>query len=208
MPSIARKTAAFATAALIAYGVALPVLAQDAAPSLSAGTPIDPESNIGRPYTLETQGDWEIRCVKAPEGSVDPCSMYQLLKDDEGNEVAEVTMFYVGSDTVEAAATFTTPLETLLTAQLAFFVDGENGRRYPYSFCTKVGCFVRAGMSATEVEQLKKGVEGLVGIVPVGRPDEPVKLKLSLKGFTAAYTKVTELNIAAKDGKGPEAPAE
>ena len=206
MIPVARKTTTFAAAALIVFGATLPLAAQDT--TLSQGTPIESADAVGRPYILETQGDWDIRCVKAPEGTPDPCSMYQLLKDDEGNEVAEVTMFHVGSKDVEAAATFTTPLETLLPAQLAFFVDGQNGRRYPYSFCTKTGCFVRAGMSLAEIDQLKKGVEGQVGIVPVGRPDEPVKLKISLKGFTAAYTKVTELNIAALAEKPAKAPAE
>lgn len=156
------------------------------------------ESNIGRPYTLETHGDWEIRCLKAPEGQPDPCSIYQLLKDDKGNEVAEVAIFHVGEGEVDAAATFTTPLETLLTGQLALFVDGDNGRRYPFSFCNPVGCYVRAGLSGADVNLFKKGNEAMVGIVPVGRPDEPVKLKMSLTGFTAAYAKVTELNKAAR----------
>lgn len=206
MFSISRKITTLASATVLTLAAALPLAAQDS--GLSAGTPITPESNVGRAYTLETHGDWEVRCINAPEGQVDPCSMYQLLKDEDGTEVAEVALFHVGSEEVEAAATFTTPLETLLTAQLALFVDGENGRRYPFQFCNRVGCFVRAGLTTADVDLLKKGSEGMVGIVPLGRTDEPVRLTLSLTGFTAAYTKVTELNEAAKNGEGPSAPEE
>ncbi|NIY81185.1 invasion associated locus B family protein [Celeribacter sp. HF31] len=203
---ISHKITTLASATVLTLAAALPLAAQDT--GLSAGTPITPESNVGRAYTLETHGDWEVRCINAPEGQVDPCSMYQLLKDQDGTEVAEVALFHVGSEEVEAAATFTTPLETLLTAQLALFVDGENGRRYPFQFCNRVGCFVRAGLTTADVDLLKKGAEGMVGIVPLGRTDEPVRLKLSLTGFTAAYTKVTELNEAAKNGEAPSAPDE
>lgn len=203
MTSITRKLTALASAAACALSLAQPLAAQDS--ELSAGTPIATD-NIGRPYTLETHGDWEVRCIKAPEGQPDPCSLYQLLKDDNGAQVAEIAIFHVGQGDIEAAATFTTPLETLLTGQLALFVDGENGRKYPFQFCNKVGCFVRAGLTAADVDMLKKGSEGMVGIVPVGRTDNPVTLKMSLSGFTAGYTKVTELNEAAKKGEGPSAP--
>jgi invasion protein IalB len=210
MISVSRTLSVFATVTACALTLAQPLAAQDN--TLSAGTPVNadgtaaPADNVGRPYTLETNGDWEIRCLKAPEGQPDPCSLYQLLKDDEGTEVAEVAIFHVGQENVEAAATFTTPLETMLTAQLAFFVDGENGRKYPFQFCNKVGCFVRAGLTAEDIEMMKKGNEGMVAIMPLGRGDNPVKLKLSLSGFTAGYTKVTELNEAAKTGEGPTAP--
>ncbi len=205
MFSISHKITSLTSATLLALSVAMPSMAQDA--GLSTGTPIE-TNTVGRAYTLETHGDWEVRCINAPEGQVDPCSLYQLLKDEDGTEVAEVALFHVGSDEVEAAATFTTPLETLLTAQLALFVDGENGRRYPFQFCNRVGCYVRAGLTSDDVALLKKGAEGLVGIVPVGRTEEPVRLKLSLTGFTAGYAKVTELNEAAKNGEGPSAPDE
>ena len=173
------------------------------APALSEGTPIDAENNIGRTYTLETFDDWELRCIKAPEGQADPCSIYQLLKDESGNEVAEVTMFNLGEEKVDAAMTITTPLETLLTAQLSFFVDEANGRRYPFSFCTQVGCFVRAGLTTAEVDQFKKGAAAQIGVVPASQPDKTLRLTMSLSGFTAAYAKVTEMNVAAREAAKP-----
>ena len=135
---------------------------------------------------------------RPPEGQPDPCSMYQLLKDSDGTEVAEVTVFHIGSEEVEAAATFTVPLETQLQAQLTFFIDDANGRRYPFSFCNKVGCFVRAGLKTEDIDLLKKGASGKVAIVPYGS-NSPVELNVSLSGFTAGYEKVSELNVAARE---------
>ncbi|MEO0932065.1 MAG: invasion associated locus B family protein, partial [Pseudomonadota bacterium] len=58
---------------------------------LSLGEPIGPQ--IGQPYVLQEFGDWEMRCVKAPEGQSDPCNLYQLLENDEGVAVAEFNLF-------------------------------------------------------------------------------------------------------------------
>ena len=41
------------------------------------------------PATFEA---WEQRCVRTEDGA-DPCQLYQLLKDADGNSVAEISMF-------------------------------------------------------------------------------------------------------------------
>ena len=53
-----------------------------------------------------------------------PASFTMLLKDADGNSVAEITLFDLpaGSQAV-AGATFIAPLETLLTANLKHHVD-------------------------------------------------------------------------------------
>ena len=43
---------------------------------------------IGQTYTKETNGAWELRCIKTEDGN-DPCQMYQLLDDGQGAPVAE-----------------------------------------------------------------------------------------------------------------------
>ncbi|MCA0043865.1 invasion associated locus B family protein [Celeribacter litoreus] len=201
MTSVSHKFSTFVSAALIALGTAAPVVAQDE--ELSTGVPVEANENVGRTYLLETQGDWEIHCIKAPEGQPDPCSMYQLLKDASGAEIAEVTLFHLGQENAEAAMTIITPLETNLTKMLSFYVDEENGRRYPFQFCTQGGCFVRAALPAEEIDLLKKGNNGQISISQVSSQN-PVNLTMSLTGFTAGYTRVTALNEAAKNGQGPD----
>lgn len=157
-------------------------------PTISMGTPVAEESNIGQPYTRDTFGDWTLNCVHAPEGQKDPCAMFQKLFDDKGNPVAEVTIFYLISEKGElAAATFATPLDTLLSQQLRLVVDENAEQRYPFTFCNKSGCYSRVGFNADQINSFKRGSKGTVTIVPLAAPDTMVGLNMSLKGFTAAF---------------------
>lgn len=149
------------------------------------------EGELGQLYSAEMVGDWEMRCIKT-EQEEDPCQMYQLLKDENGNAVAEYSLFRLkdGGQAV-AGAMVTVPLETLLTAQLLITVDGTKARRYPYSFCNPVGCIARVGLTAGDVAAYKAGAKAEIVLVPAVAPDQKVTLNLSLKGFTAGYDKVS-----------------
>ncbi|MCB4379581.1 invasion associated locus B family protein [uncultured Tateyamaria sp.] len=146
---------------------------------------------VGQTYTKETNGDWELRCIKAEEGE-EPCQMYQLLSDDEGTPVAEVSIFRLpeGGRAV-AGATIIVPLETSLPQQLTMEVDGGQARRYPYAFCNPIGCYSRVGLVAEEVAQFRRGANAKLTIVPALAPDQKVELTMSLKGFTASFDKTS-----------------
>jgi invasion protein IalB len=199
-----------ATLALALSATALAAGAQEAAPEtaeggaadaatgsdLSMGT--DAEPAVGQLYVAGEFGDWDLRCVKSEDGN-DPCQLYQLLIDAEGNSVAEVSLFNIpeGGPAV-AGATIITPLETLLTEQLRLGVDAADPKQYPFSFCSQVGCFARVGFTEAEVDALRRGVEATVTIVPAAAPGQRVELKMSLAGFTAGFQAVTEANAAAQ----------
>ncbi|MGB3245888.1 MAG: invasion associated locus B family protein, partial [Sulfitobacter sp.] len=85
---------------------------------LSLGEDADKNPELGKPYTKELIGAWEMRCIKTEE-ETDPCQMYQLLDDGQGNPVAEVSLFRLpGSGKAEAGATIVVPLETAIPQQL------------------------------------------------------------------------------------------
>lgn len=162
----------------------------DDALGLSTGEVIGAGSDES--YTGATHGDWELVCMRAEEGE-DPCQMYQLLRDADGNATAEITMFPLppGEEAV-AGATILTPLETLLTAQLVMQVDDGAAKRYPFTFCTAIGCIARVGFTAAEVDAFRGGATATWRLVPVAAPDQTVDLDMSLIGFTAAFTDLTE----------------
>ncbi len=149
-------------------------------------------AELGEVYVLETFDDWEMRCVRT-EAENDPCQLYQLLDDGQGNAVAEFNMFVLpeGNEAL-AGATIVTPLETLLTAQLSLAVDSGQARRYPFSWCAQIGCFSRVGFTQAEVDQFKAGSAATVSIVPVNAPDQRVNITISLLGFTAAFDALAE----------------
>lgn len=163
------------------------------APGLSLGTE---ESAASGPYVKDTFGDWELRCVRAGE-TAEICQLYQLMKDGDGNSVAEFNIFPLpeGQEAV-AGANIVTPLETLLTANLRLAVDSGKAKRYPYSFCSQVGCFSRIGLTADEVASFRRGAAATVTIVPAAAPNETVALTLSLSGFTAGFNALVEIDKA------------
>lgn len=200
----------FALALGLAFALsAMPMLAQEAttetpaadaptADGLSMGTdanavaaPLTQETAaVGQTYTLANFELWEQRCVKTADGS-DPCQLYQLLKDAEGNNVAEVNMFPLPAGGQAAAgATIIAPLETLLTANLLLAIDGTKPKIYPFTFCAQIGCIARVGFTAAEMDQFKKGAKATMTIVPAAAPEQKVDLDVSLKGFTAGFEAV------------------
>lgn len=187
---------ALAAAAITLSGTTLSAQTGDASDSpltgLSTGEVISPDGADGDSYVGNTHGDWELVCVRVTEGP-DPCQMYQLLRDAEGNATAEITIFPLppGQEAV-AGATILTPLETLLTAQLVKQVDGGAAKRYPFTFCTAIGCIARVGFTAEEVDSFRRGARATWALVPVAAPDQVVNLDMSLIGFTAAFTELTE----------------
>ena len=165
--------------------------AQDAL-GLSTGEQVVEGDGTGESYVAATFDDWEVVCVTMPEGEVEPCQMYQVLRDSEGNATAEITLFPLepGQEAV-AGATILTPLETLLTAQLVMQIDTGTAKRYPFTFCAAIGCIARVGFTAEEVDAFRRGAVATWQVVPVAAPDTTIPLNMSLKGFTAAFNDVT-----------------
>ncbi|MCX7559791.1 invasion associated locus B family protein [Sulfitobacter sp. F26204] len=158
---------------------------------LSLGEDATKDPELGKPYTQEVIGAWEMRCIKT-EAENDPCQMYQLLDDGQGAPVAEISLFRLPKGgKAEAGATVVVPLETSLPQQLTIAVDGGKARRYPYAFCNPVGCYARLGLTPADVQAFKRGKAAEITIIPALAPDQQVKLSLSLEGFTASYNKVS-----------------
>lgn len=150
------------------------------------------EIKVGQQYTRETFDDWEVRCIKAAEGTADTCGLYQLLKDGEGNGVAEFNLVALPKGGQAAGGvTFVTPLGTLLTAQTTMRVDSGKAKKYPFSWCERSGCVARFGLTNAELTSLKRGNVAKLTISSIAAPEKPIELDLSLKGVTAALNAVT-----------------
>lgn len=197
-----------------APAAAAPAEAPAAAPAATAeapaatdapATPAEPQ--VGAYYVSKTFDSWQMRCIKT-ENDADPCELYQLMKDAEGNSVAEITLIPLANGGQAAAgATVVSPLETDLQQGIALKIDSGAPKAYPFNFCAPVGCVSRVGLTADELAALKRGNAATVSVLPYGAPKESVvNLALSLKGFTAAYAEL-ETEVAALRAKAEAAPA-
>lgn len=175
--------------------------AEGAAPAegeAPAGSADDPQLDLGQPitsgdpqpgqrYSKEKFGSWDLACIKT-ETDEDPCSLLQVLHDDDDNPVAEISLFRIkGEGQAVAGASVIVPLETLLPAQLTISVDGGTAKRYSYAFCTDIGCVAQIGLTQEDVDTFKRGKGAEVKLRPAPAPDHEVVLNLSLDGFTAGY---------------------
>lgn len=221
------KTSSTALALILALAAA-PLMAQtteepapaDAAPAadataaptgdLAMGKEAGGGDGPGSNYTAANFEAWEQKCVRTESG-IDPCQLYTLLKDKDGNSVAEFTMFNLpaGSEgPAIAGATFIAPLETLLPAGMTLQIDTSKVKVYPFTFCTQIGCVARIGFTTEEVEAMKKGANAVLTIVPFVAPTEKVELTMPLKGFTAGFDAVIAANDKADAAAKAAAPAE
>lgn len=185
-----------------ALALAVPALAQDSttpdtdapaaapapqAPALDLGTEVASGPQLGERYLRESHGDWDIACLKT-DAETDPCSMLQVLMDDNGNPIAEYSLFRLGNGgQAVAAASVVVPLETLLPAKLTIAIDDNPSKQYQYTFCNPIGCVAQIGVTADEIELMKKGAKATISLVPAPAPDQRIELDLSLTGFTAAF---------------------
>lgn len=143
-------------------------------------------------YIKEKFGDWSLRCFRNENGD-DPCQLYQLLREEGGNPVAEFSVFRIDNQTpAVAGATAIVPLVTLLTEELKLSVDGGTAKSYPYRVCTEAGCVAQMGLTAEDVNRFKKGAKAQMVLVPAQAPDQTVTIDISLTGFTDGYEAVGE----------------
>lgn len=179
------------------FGASLPAFAQTAdatAPTLGVpdGLPDQATAEMGKVYLAASFDAWQQRCVKKEDGA-DPCQLYQLVKDDTGNPITEISFFALpeGAKAV-LGANVLAPLETLLTANLRIAIDDAQAKVYPFSFCTVNGCVAKVGFTAEEVAAMEAGTEATMTIVPATAPDKSVIVKIALKGFTAGHKAIVE----------------
>ncbi|MBW7921380.1 MAG: invasion associated locus B family protein [Rubellimicrobium sp.] len=215
-----RLALAIASAALL--GLSLPLAAQEAATDapaagestspvddlgLDMGSEVDQGPRAGEFYIRQEFGDWAMRCIALPD-QADPCELYQLLHGPDGTAVAELTAFPLPpGGQATAGLTVVAPLETLLTEGVVLNVDGQNARRYEFSFCNRAGCIARIGLTDAEVAALKRGNRAGLRIVPAADPSHPFDLTVSLTGFTAGMESSTAYDPSLVDPNEPDVSA-
>ncbi|AXT26044.1 invasion associated locus B family protein [Ruegeria sp. AD91A] len=145
----------------------------------------------GEQFVKEEFGDWDVSCIKAQEGE-DPCAIVQILKGNQGDPIAEVSIGKLPEGGAAVAwANVIVPLETLLQAQLALSIDGAPRKLYNYHHCLPVGCVAQLGLSQGDIEAMKSGTKAVFSLVPARFPDQVLEMEMSLSGFTSGFDSLT-----------------
>jgi len=137
---------------------------------------------------VAVHGDWQIRC----RTDNNACFMYQLAIDAREIPIAEMSIVPLNAEDGRVAGfTIVTPLRTLLTQGVTLQIDNGSQQKYQFGWCTEAGCAARFAVRADGLSQFKRGNKSRLTVHSVEKPDAPVILDVSLKGFTAAFDDLT-----------------
>jgi len=162
-----------------------PPVAATEPPAATVTAPTADPAAPGQPEVTVTQhGDWEVGCLNGTP----QCELQQVAIDETDNPVVLVRIVRLppGADAL-ALAVFNTPLGTLLPTGLGFQVDAAQTAALPFEWCVQEGCIVRLGLREPDIAAMKRGRQVNLTVNSIADPATPVKLTLSLTGFTAGY---------------------
>ena len=163
---------------------------------LAVGTPV--VRQVGEIYTRAVHGDWIVNCLYSGT-ETENCNMQQIVIDKRGDRIARVEFFDVPDVAyIGAGANITTPLGTLLEANLVLAIGRTPAKTYPFRYCLENGCVARLAFTTAEVELLRKSISMILTIRSVYLPDEPTSGVVSLAGFTAGLNEVQAASRGAQ----------
>ena len=143
---------------------------------------------IQRPDIVEFD-DWIRTCVVQPNGS-QQCQIRQVILNDNAEPLATVNLFkVVDDDRFVGGAEVIVPHGVSLGDGVELQTDDSLPRRYQFTTCIQLGCYARIGVTSTEIERMKSGIQmTIVFYANVGGlSDQQVKISASLIGFTSAF---------------------
>ncbi len=140
-----------------------------------------------KPKDGEVHGNWTVRCEKQGNAAEEQCFIFQnLVLREGGQRVLHIAVGFLAKEP-EPIALVTIPLGISLPLGVSIMVDQDGLRsKFPIERCEPKGCRGGVKLDARMLDALKKGKEATVTFHDADR--QPVKVPISLKGFSAGLT--------------------
>lgn len=169
---------------LVSMVLALAVLSPAAALAQAA-----PEPVIGGADTAaapqQTADAWASRCVAETRTAPLECSLIQRAVTQQGQLVGSVTLQLPPAGPQRIVVSV--PLGFYLGAGVTYDVDGANPQPLDMQACDRSACYGEAALTPELLGAMQGGEK--FNITFQNMQKQPVKLPMSLIGFTAAYDK-------------------
>lgn len=131
---------------------------------------------------------WITSCGSASRNDAMNCQMDQrAVLTNTGQLVSSVTI-RVPADTRKPVMMIRGPLGVTLAAGVTLDVDGTNTQALPLQTCDNGGCYAGSPVSDDLLGAMFKGDK--LNLTFRNMSNEPIKLPMSLAGFSAAYGKI------------------
>lgn len=137
----------------------------------------------------ETYSDWVVRC-QVGDDEVQRCWMMQTLSRESGNERVLQLELAVADGTTRMSLLAPFGLDLSEGAQL--MVDEEAVAALDFHTCLPAGCLVQEDASEALLGALRRGQQLTVGFT-VAQGGQPLRLTMSLAGFSAAHNRLRAL---------------
>lgn len=169
------------------------VLAVFGVNSMMMAGPADAEES--RPSAVqETYDDWVVHCqtLTGDAGARTMCQMSQELRQKGTDKRVLLVAFDRDAKGNGAKATIIAPFGILLQQGLAIEVAKSELARGGFRTCLPVGCVVDLAINGDDIRRLAEGDKATV--VMGADNGQPMRVDISLKGFTAAWNRLLALD--------------
>lgn len=148
------------------------------------------------PTTLsETYDAWTVQCVNKVDGenTQRTCQMSQELMQQ--NTRQRVLTFAIGKSDQSSKATLVLPFGLLLSEGVRIQIAEEEILRGTFRTCLPAGCVVELDLPDEAIQKLQGAPTA--SVLMTANSGQPVKTDISLKGFSSAFQRLTELSAVA-----------
>jgi len=133
---------------------------------------------------------WAIQCGEDETSGKKFCRMQQSLRYKKTGQRLLAVIIQPQTIEPKLAILISLPHGLYLPAGTAYKIDGGEENRMVIETCDAEGCYASSGISDKMVEIMKKGEKMLIGFQASNK--KPITIPITLKGFTAAFDKITK----------------
>jgi len=154
----------------------------------SAGTGLSQEADGAQTQASPPRDLWTVQCSSVSRNQPLNCRMEQrAIVTETGQLLIKVTVV-VPATTRKPVLTIQGPIGAYLPGGIALDVDGQNASKLNYETCDRNGCYATVEMSDTLLQAMFAGQALNIEVQSLNR--QPIKVPMSLIGFTAAYRNI------------------
>ena len=162
--------------------------------TLGSGETMAQTVNEAPTSLTETYGDWVVRCVSPEAAEGQPasgrvCEMTQELQQQQTGQ--RVLALSVQKAESSGRLTVVAPFGLLLSEGVKLSVGEMPLVALGFTTCLQAGCIAVSNLEAAAIDTLAAGDQVVVEMTDTN--DQPLKLNVSLRGFTAAWNKLASL---------------
>jgi len=150
--------------------------------TIAAGTLATMSATTAEAQNIRSKG-WYKVCSEQNETKI--CNVQYQAVAGTGQVVTSINLAEITGKVKRRVFQITVPTGRLIPPGIVLQVDGKKGAKIPYVFCAPRSCAAEVKLDDNLVKVLKAG--GELMIISTNVQNKPNPIKITLKGFTAAY---------------------